>query len=92
MEQIFKTNIEMPAPCVGTLQKTHIRSQFVRFHLDSQMAKWAFSETPRIVESKDKKNEIVVLQVMCFGDNEMLIEYVSKKCWDAYCEDEEDWW
>lgn len=91
MEQIFKTNIEMPAPCVGTLQKTHIRSQFVRFHVNSQMAKWAFSETPRIVESEDKRNEIVVLQVMCFGDNEMLIEYVSKKCWDAYCEGEEDW-
>jgi hypothetical protein len=30
----------------------------------------------------DKGREIVVLQIMCFGDNELLMEYVDKENWE----------
>lgn len=71
--------ITMPAPCVGTLQKTHTKSKFRRFHVKSEMARDIFSDTPSI--GKDS-NEIVVLQVMTFGDNELLMEYVKKEDWE----------
>ena len=70
-------SIVMPAPCVGTLQKTHKKSQFRRFHVQSEMASCVFATTPII-----GRTEIVVLQVMTFGDNEMLIEYVNKEDWE----------
>lgn len=74
-------NINMPAPCVGTLQKTHRKSQFIRFHVTSKMAGWVFSDCPRLHEGYQSP-EIVVLQIMCFGDNELLIEYVEKQYWE----------
>lgn len=74
-------SIKMPAPCVGTLQKTHRRSNFVRFHVTSKMAGWVFSDSPHLHEN-DAGLEIVVLQIMCFGDNELLIEYVEKQYWE----------
>lgn len=70
-------SIVMPAPCMGTLQKTHKKSQFRRFHVQSERASGVFATTPII-----EKTEIVVLQVMTFGDNEMLIEYVEKQYWE----------
>lgn len=79
-------NINMPAPCVGTLQKTHRKSKFIRFHVTSRMAGWVFSDRPHLNESKDYERsqspEIVVLQIMCFGDKELLIEYVEKQYWE----------
>jgi hypothetical protein len=41
------------------------------------MASDVFATTPII-----GRTEIVVLQVMTFGDNEMLIEYVEKQYWE----------
>ena len=73
-------SINMPAPCVGTLQKTHEKSKFMRFHLRSPMADCVFSNTPRL--SEDSKVEIVVLQLMCFGADELLMEYVNKEVWE----------
>lgn len=72
-----KHSVVMNAPCVGTLQKTHSKSKFKRFHVHSHMADWVFSDIPHL--DKDNKMEIVVLQLMCFGDNELIIEYVEKK-------------
>lgn len=74
-------SIKMTAPCVGTLQKTHRRSKFVRFHVASRMAEWVFSDNPHL-HKNDTSPEIVVLQIMCFGDNELLIEYVEKQYWE----------
>ena len=74
-------SISMPAPCVGTLQKTHPKSQFRRFHVNSPMANFVFSENPRLHKNVDK-TEIVVLQVMCFGDNEILMEFVDIQYWE----------
>lgn len=71
----------MPAPCVGTLQKTHRKSKFIRFHVTSRMAEWVFSDSPHLYKN-DASPEIVVLQIMCFGDNELLIEYVEKQYWE----------
>ena len=54
-------SIKMPAPCVGTLQKTHRRSKFVRFHVTSKMAGWVFSDRPHLHENDAV--EIVVLRL-----------------------------
>lgn len=84
------TNISMNPPCIGTLQRTHSKSQFVRCHVGSEWAKEIFDFEPHINKTiikhstystcKTKERiDIVVLQVMCFGDNELLIEYVKKE-------------
>lgn len=52
------------------------------------MADWVFSDYPRLVEkeweyddnyNKKYADRIVILQIMVFGDNELLIEYVYEK-------------
>lgn len=94
-------SVVMNPPCIGTLQKTHAKSKFERFHLRSEAAEWVFSDVPHLKEfvvdghlgNYDKYYEsagkyvkfgpeIVVLQLMCFGDNELLMEYVDKKDWE----------
>lgn len=79
-------SIKMPAPCVGTLQKTHRKSKFIRFHVTSRRAEWVFSDRPHLNKENNYERspspEIVVLQIMCFGDNELLIEYVEKQYWE----------
>ena len=72
-------SVVMPAPCVGTLQKTHKKSKFCRFHIASPLAGYVFSSTPTL--GKGSK-EIVVLQLMAFGDRELLVEYVDKEYWE----------
>jgi hypothetical protein len=83
------TNISMNPPCNGTLQRTHIKSQFLRCHVESVRAGEIFDFEPHINKAITKQTpygphntkeriDIVVLQVMCFGDNELLIEYVKK--------------
>lgn len=69
-------SVMMNPPCVGTLQKTHAKSKFKIFHARSPLADLVFSCNPRMA---DKGYEIVVLQIMCFGDHEFLMEYVEKK-------------
>lgn len=81
--------VSFNAPCTGIIQKSHPRSNFVIFHTKSRMAEWVFSDYPRLVENKWEFSEhgynrvyadkIIVLQVMVFGDNELLIEYVYEK-------------
>lgn len=70
-------SVTMNPPCVGTSQKTHSKSKFKRFHVNSPLADLVFSNTPRLSKHEDL-NHIVVLQLMCFGDNEILMEYVMK--------------
>ena len=98
----INNNVHLKPACVGTLQKSHNKSKFKRFHVRSDMATWAFSEVPHLSEkeadryTKDydyynsnsgkyviKGPEIVILQVMCFGDEELMIEYVLKSDYDA---------
>lgn len=67
--------IMINTPYIGTLQKTHLKSYFMRFHVTSEMAGYIFSNTPRLSRNGD---EIVTLQIMSFGDNYLLMEYVYK--------------
>ena len=73
-------SVTMNPPCVGTLQKSHPKSKFEVFHKASPMAATVFSDFPRLVKERTDrtKYEIVVLQLMVFGDEEILIEYVMK--------------
>lgn len=76
--------VVMPPTCMGTLQKSHRLSKFVRCHKTSNMANWIFSDCPRLVQHTWDKNckEIVILQIMTFGDEEFLIEYIFKSDWE----------
>lgn len=76
------TSIVMNPPCVGTLQKTHLKSKFKRFHYNSPLADCVFSDVPRLSKHEDLKN-IVVLQIMCFGDGELMMEYVYKEDYES---------
>lgn len=69
------------------LQKSHPRSFFEKFHVNSKMAKWVFNGNPclkkQIVRYGDTVYEpymeIVVLQVLYLDNNEILCELVDKK-------------
>lgn len=106
----INNNVHLKPACVGTLQKSHNKSKFKRFHVRSDMAMWAFSDVPHLSEktidiydrydkaydyydSKSGKHkvygpEIVILQVMCFGDEELMIEYVLKSDYDDTADSE----
>lgn len=79
--------VSFNTPCTGMMQKSHPKSNFIRFHFKSKLAEWVFSEYPRIKGDESGyiggqlfyTKKIVVLQVMVFGDNEMLVEYVYEK-------------
>lgn len=79
-------SVVMNPPCVGTLQKSHPKSKFKVFHKASPMAGTVFSDYPRLVKDRPDraKYEIVVLQLMVFGDNEILMEYVMKSDWEEH--------
>lgn len=98
----INNNVHLKPACVGTLQKSHNKSKFKRFHVRSDMATWVFSEYPHVSEEEVSTRpsdgvyeysyklakyilygpEIVILQVMCFGDEELMIEYVLKSDYD----------
>ena len=63
------SKVSLNTPSSGIIQRSHPRSKFVRFHSRS-----AFSS--RL--SKDGP-EIVVLQIMVFGNDELLVEYVCEQ-------------
>lgn len=93
---------DMPAVCVGTLQKSRACSRFKRFHYESEMADHMFpsdGSPARLGVASDKYGcidneatkaiypEVEILQIMCFGDGELLVEYAYKK--DLYREEKE---
>ena len=69
------------------LQKSHPRSFFEKFHVNSKMAKWVFDSDPclkkQIVRYGDVVYEpymkIVVLQVLYLANDELLCELVNKE-------------
>lgn len=73
------TNVTFNTPCTGMIQKSHPKSNFMRFHKTSKIADWIFSDCPRLQEETYKCDKIIVLQIMVFGDNELLMEYVYEK-------------
>lgn len=68
------SKVSLNTPSSGIIQRSHPRSKFVRFHSRSSMSEYAFSG--RL--SKDGP-EIVVLQIMVFGNDELLVEYVCEQ-------------
>lgn len=68
------SKVSLNTPSSGIIQRSHPRSKFVRFHSGSPMSEYAFSS--RL--SKDGP-EIVVLQIMVFGNDELLVEYVCEQ-------------
>lgn len=82
--QNFNSSVNIKPACIGMLQKSHPNSFFKRFHKNSEMASWLFDENPHLerriyTDSWEKYMDVVVLQVMCFGDNEFLCELIDKK-------------
>lgn len=75
--KLGNTNVTFNAPCTGMMQKSHPKSNFVRFKNTSPASRWVFSFYPRLTE--EEKDKIVVLQVMCYGNEWILIEYVYEK-------------
>ncbi len=67
----------------GTLIKSNAKSKIVRFHMKSPMAEVAFSKSPRIYEQ-----DVYILQVMLCGDNELIIEYITKSDYEKQLEDD----
>ena len=86
--------VQFNAPCTGILQRSHPKSVFVRFQKGSDMESWVFpikGETAFIFQyetyqkayyeysSTDGRVEVIVLQVLIFGDNSYLVEVVETK-------------
>lgn len=85
--QNFNNSVNIKPACAGMLQKSHPNSFFKRFHKNSEMADWVFSDEPYLMKKNkyacyEKYMDVVVLQVMCFGDNEFLCELIDKKLLD----------
>ena len=84
----YDQSVNIKPACCGLLQKSHPRSFFKRFHKASKMAEWLLSENPCLKRTNDcdiyeKYMDVVILQIMSFGDNEFLCELVDVKEFEA---------
>ena len=84
----YDQSVNIKPACCGLLQKSHPRSFFKRFHINSDMAEWVLSETPCLKKRTgcarcETYMDVVVLQIMSFGDNELLCELVDAKEFEA---------
>lgn len=71
------SKVSLNTPSTGIIQKSHPRSNFVRFHARSPRAEYVLSDFPRL--TKDSSRKLVVLQIMVFGNDELLVEYVYEE-------------
>ena len=86
--QKYEQTVKIKPVCCGLLQKSHPRSFFKRFHKTSDMAGWVLSENPclkrkNVYAEYETYMDVVVLQIMSFGDNEFLCELVDVKEFEA---------
>ena len=86
-------SVTFNSPCTGILQKSSPLSKFIRFQKGSVLEKWIFPvdggkssiEKEEITESdryygnitKTIKINICILQILIFGDNCYLCEYIK---------------
>lgn len=82
----------LPA-CIGTIQKSSPLSKIIKCSIDSEFATKALDEFEPHIERTIRKSfkhtsgeyntiekiPIIVLQVMVFGNNECLIEFITKE-------------
>ena len=65
------------------LQKSHPRSFFEKFHVNSKMADWVFDSNPCLKRKRYEDYEpymsVVVLQVLYLANDEILCELVDKE-------------
>lgn len=71
------SKVSLNTPSTGIIQKSHPRSNFTRFHASSPRAEYVLSDFPRL--TKDSSRKLVVLQIMVFGNDELLVEYVYEE-------------
>lgn len=79
----YNNSVNIKPACSGMLQQSHPKAFFLRFHKNSKMADWVFDTSPCLkrlnrYNDYDKYMDVVVLQVMCFGDEEFLCELIDK--------------
>lgn len=82
----------LPA-CIGTIQKSSPLSKIIKCNINSEFATKALDEFEPHIEKTTRKSfkyssgeydaiekiPIIVLQVMVFGNNECLIEFIAKE-------------
>lgn len=86
--------VQFNAPCTGILQRSNPKSIFVRFQKNSPMEdmvfpnnginpyihKYEYSDNGYDIYSNTKgKIEVIVLQILIFGNNSYLVEVVEPK-------------
>lgn len=74
----------------GTLAKTLKDSFFVRFHMESNMAKTLFNCIFPYIYRNSAEIPVVVLQVMLCGDKEFLAEIIKKEDYDKIFKEVKD--
>src|SRR6187402_1268291 len=80
------SNVVLNTPSHGMMQRSHPKSRFIRFGIDSNVEKWVFNrkkEKAYCYKQDEEKSyddfgkPITVLQVMVFGDVQYLCEIVN---------------
>lgn len=74
----FVNSVNIKPACSGLLQKSHPKSFFLMFHKNSKMADCIFDEEPCLKRGNEYM-DVIVLQVMCYGDNEFLCELLDAR-------------
>lgn len=71
-EYNINQSVNIKTPCVGTLQKSHPKSYFRRCRVKSNYFENYVDGNP------------CVLQIMLFGDNEALVEFLPQAVYDEW--------
>ena len=73
-------NVEIKPACMGLLQKSHPKSYFKWCHIGSDYRNNVIDGNP------------LVLQVMVFGDNNMMVEMLPQDVYEEWIgKEKEDW-
>lgn len=70
--------VDIKPACTGMMQKSHPKSYFKWCHVNSDYRRECVDENPR------------VLQVMVFGDNNMLVEILPRDVYEELIKGEEE--
>ena len=73
-----EVNVDIKPACTGMMQKSHPTSYFKWCKVHSPYADNYVDENPR------------VLQVMVFGDNNMLVEFLPKDVYDEWLKESDN--
>lgn len=77
------TKVSFNSPSSGIIQKSHPKSRFIKCHAKSKLADWimGWDNEPSLRKegkySADILTPITVLQLMVFGNDELIVEIVN---------------